>query len=378
MKNSSLTSIALIWTSLLIGSSADAQQEGTSTTTANVAKSAGKGLNPDIGVNFLGLFRKSVRGNDATVERPNGFSFQEAEFQFSADVDPYLRAVGLFSIKEVESATGHDHEFGLEPEEVFAETLAIPAVTFRAGKFKAALGRHNILHTHAFPFIDAPLINEAILGEEGLNDVGASASFLIPAPWFVELTVQGIAGGSEVLYASSNPNHIVGAGQLKNLWDLSDEATIELNIFGTTGQNRFESQSHVLGSDLTFKWRPSEGGKYQSLTWTTEYLNGFIGGNTVATSPAEFGSRLGGVASWFQYQFAQRWWAQVRFEHLGFPREEGVEPTHKQSALLGFFPSEFSGFRLQYDRLTQTGNSDDHAVALQWNISIGAHPAHAY
>jgi hypothetical protein len=377
MKYSILISIAFICSCTLTVFPARAQQGGTSSDTANAAKAAGKGLNPDIGVNFLGLFRKSVQGNDPTSERPNGFHFQEAELQFSADVDPYLRAVALFSISEVET-TGHGHEFALEPEEVFAESIAIPAVTLRLGKFKAALGRHNVLHTHAFPFIDAPLVNEAILGEEGLNDVGASASALIPTPWFMELTLQGLGGGSEILYDSPDPNHLVGAAQLKNLWEVSEESTVEVNLFGTIGRNRFESQSHVLGTDLTFKWRPSVGGKYRSVAWTTEYLNGLVGGNTVGTAPAEFGARLGGAATWLQYQFAERWWAQVRFEHLGFPREEGLEPVHKRSALFGFFPSEFSGFRLQYDHQTQADQPTNHALAFQWNVSIGAHPAHAY
>ena len=64
---------------------------------------------------------------------------------------------------------------------------------------------------------------------------------------------------------------------------------------------------------------------------------------------------------------------------LGLPHEDAFAPQNKQSALLGFFPSEFSGLRLQYDHLTTAGKSpDDHTLALQYSVSIGAHPAHAY
>ncbi|MCM2322611.1 MAG: hypothetical protein NDJ90_05065 [Oligoflexia bacterium] len=359
-------SVSISLAFILASFPAFAQEGSTSAETATFAQRAGKGLNPDTGVNFLGLYRKSVRGNDPASARPNGFHFQEAELQFSADVDPYLRAVGLFSVGE-----------GIEPEEVYAETLSLPALTLRLGKFKAALGRHNLLHTHAFPFIDAPLVNEALLGEEGLNDVGASGSVLLPAPWFAELTLQAMAGGSETLYGSGNPNHLVGVAQWKNLWDLTDDSTLEWELFGTLGNNRFDRRTHAYGTDLTFKWRPSVGGKYRSVTWTTEYLNGLIAGNAVGGEPV-FGPRLGGLSTWLQYQFAERWWAQGRMELLGHPRSEGVEPARKQSVLLGFFPSEFSGFRLQYDHLSQTGQPDDHSVAFQWNISIGAHPAHLY
>jgi hypothetical protein len=80
-----------------------------------------------------------------------------------------------------------------------------------------------------------------------------------------------------------------------------------------------------------------------------------------------------------QYQFSQRWWAQARYEYVGAPQESGFAAQTKQSALLGFFPSEFSGLRLQYDHLRVAGaERDEHTIAFQYNISIGAHPAHAY
>mgnify|MGYP000412751515 CR=1 FL=1 len=29
--------------------------------------------------------------------------------------------------------------------------------------------KHNLLHTHSYPFIDTPIVNETILGEEETN-----------------------------------------------------------------------------------------------------------------------------------------------------------------------------------------------------------------
>ncbi|NDD91404.1 hypothetical protein EBZ37_04900 [bacterium] len=333
-----------------------------------LASAQEKGMNPKVGVNFLGLYQKSVEGNTPGAGTPNGFSFQEAELDFSADVDPYLRGVGIFSIGEVEGTTPHDHEFAIEPEEVYLETISLPSWTLKLGKFKAAMGRHNALHTHAFPFIDAPLVNQQLLGNEGLNDIGASASALLPTSWFLELTAQALSSRSTPLYGSADPNALVGVAQLKNLWDLSDSTTVEFSLFGTTGKNASEKSSNVLGSDLTVKWRPTVGGKYRSLAWTTEYLRGLQAS----------GERLGGLASWVQYQFAERWWIQGRIEQLGIPRDPSFAPKQKQSALLGFFPSEFSGYRLQHDHQSEAGGDSNHSVALQWNVSLGAHPAHAY
>ena len=51
----------------------------------------------------------------------------------------------------------------------------------------------------------------------------------------------------------------------------------------------------------------------------------------------------------------------------------------KESVLLAFLPSEFSGLRLQYDYIQDRARTrNDHTIAFQYNITIGAHPAHAY
>ena len=326
-----------------------------------------KAFNPDISVNFLGLVLRDTRGSNLRTDaRHNGISFQEGEMQFIADVDPYFRASALFSVAQKDNST----DFGIDPEEVYAESISLPVVTVRGGKFKAALGKHNQQHTHAFPFIDAPLINQDLLGTEGLNEAGVSAAALIPAPWFLELTLQALGTTNTKIFNSPGSGDYAGVASLKNLWDLSDSTTFEVSTYGTEGPNSGGGQSYVFGSDIILKWRPAEGGKYKAVIWQTEYLNG----NLQSTA----NPRLSGIASWVQYQFAERWWVQARAEYEGLPpKATGLTAKRKQSALLGFFPSEFSGFRVQYDHLL-ADQGDGHAVELQWNFSIGAHPAHAY
>lgn len=331
-----------------------------------------KGFNPDVGVNFLGLIQHgSAYSRDRTVKPRDGAQLQEAELQFSADVDAYFRAVGIFSVKQSGAS------YGIDPEEVYAETISLPGFTVRAGKFKMFLGRHNTLHTHAFPFIDAPLMNQRLLGDEGLNENGLSVSALIPAPWFSELTLQGMSLANDTLFKGRNAGDWGALAHLKNLWDLNESLTMELGLSGTAGNNQFGKRSTVAGSDLTFKWRPTEGGKYKSLAWSTEYLLAQRPG--LEDAALESLQKLGGVATWLQYQFAERWWIQGRYEYLGLPKSPAISLVTKQSALLGFVPSEFSGFRLQYDRIQDRARPQkDYAIAFQYNLSIGAHPAHAY
>lgn len=338
-------------------------------TPTGVPVTRGKALNPDIGMNFLGLVQESSQGSDPNSSFPDGISFQEAELLFSADVDPYFHGVGLFSISQDPTT----REFGFEPEEIYLETIFLPSVSLRAGKFKAAFGRHNLLHTHAFPFIDAPLILDEIFGDEGLNEMGISGAVLLPTPWFSEVTAQALSGDNSLIFNSPTAPGYAGVAHLKNLWDLSDSTTLEFGASGLTGGNSFDAQSKGWGTDLTLKWRPAEGGKYRAFIWSTEYMR-----VTRELDPA--GEDLGGIASWFQYQFAERWWAQARVEFVGIPKPtDDAATTQKQSVLLGFFPTEFSGFRLQYDHLKPSdAETAEHRVALQWNISIGAHPAHNY
>lgn len=356
----------LLLLTLALGSATSASAAPDSRTSTGDPVSRGKAFNPDIGVNFLGLLRDSSRGSDPSSAFADGFAFQEAELQFAADVDPYLRAVATFAIEQA------DGEYEIGPEETYLDTISLPVVSFRLGKFYAAFGRHNLLHTHAFPFIDRPVILEQAFGEEGLNELGVSGSVLLPTPWFLEITAQGFSGTNTSLFGSANASDYSGVAHLKNLWDLSETSTLELGASGLTGANSFDAQTQGWGADLTFKWRPTESGKYHSLAWSTEYLS-------VNRESDPAGERLGGIASWIQYQFAQRWWVQARAEFVGIPKEADASFTQKQSALLGFFPSEFSGFRLQFDHLKVSSDENpEYRVALQWNVSIGAHPAHHY
>jgi len=334
----------------------------------------GNAFNPDTSVNLLSLFNSGDRGTPSN----NGLSLQEVEMQFAADVDPYFRASALFSVGP--DGTGG---FEIDPEEVFAETRSLPYVNLKAGKFKATLGRHNQLHTHAFPMIDAPLIHTILLGDEGLNDAGLSAALLLPTPWYSEVTLQVFGGRSATLFDSPTSDDIATVAHWKNLWDLSDSATIEAGVSQASGANSRAGRSNVYGGDLTLKYRPVEGGKYTSFQWSAEYLladrKGFAADSAAGAATLGDLKRLDGIATWIQYQFWERWVFGARYEVAGLGSRADLESQKRESALIGFLPTEFSGLRLQYEHVPGiAGATDEHRVALQLNISIGAHPAHAY
>ncbi len=348
--------------------------------TETAPRSRGNTFNPDIGISTLLLYQNSNRGNDPTSDPQNGLDIQEIELQFTADVDPYSRLVAIFALHshlEVGSVPGEPAErhFHFEPEELYAESLAVPYVTLRAGKFKAAFGRHNLLHTHTYPFIDAPLAQEELLGHEGLIDMGVSAALLLPMPWYSELTLQALSGHHPEVFGAPSPNAGAGVVHFGNLWDVSEATTLQLGLSAAHGTNEHDRPTDLWGADLTLKWRPLLGGTRRSVVWSSELIA------KEAPTATSLESGLGWV-SYLQLQFTQRWWLQARAESLQTDSDDpsdGYSLTQrKQSALIAFLPTEFSGFRLQYDRLRDGAPKDEHKVSLQMSFSIGAHPAHIY
>src|SRR5262249_26100475 len=115
-------------------------------------KSRGNAFNPDISANALFLYQNSNRGNDSTSNPKNGISLDEFELQLTSNVDTYFKLNALTSLHK------EGGEWKFEPEEIYAESLSIPSLILKVGKMKAAVGKYNAYHKHAYPFLDQNLI----------------------------------------------------------------------------------------------------------------------------------------------------------------------------------------------------------------------------
>jgi hypothetical protein len=345
---------------------------------------------PNVSGDALFLYRSSNFNKEDKSTVRNGIDLQEAELAFYSDVDPYSRLSMLFSAhpdyKLNDTTNKVEETWAFEPEELFVESDHVPGVTFKVGKFKAGFGKHNTLHTHAFPFVDAPMINSTLLGEEGLNDVGVSAAILLPVSWFSELTLQYLRGeDGNTEFNSPTPGDGVGLAHFKNVVDLTDDLTMEPGVSFAQGNNAVGGVTSLTGGDLTFKWRPAAGGRYHSGILAFEYIDRALEQKNSATEHGH------GLSSWISYQFAERWAARFRYETLQVSgSDKTVNPDHflsnalsaRQSAMLQFDATEFSFFRLEYDLghgpAQPNGDTNEHKIYLQANFTIGSHPAHSY
>lgn len=334
--------------------------------------SRGNSFNPAIGLNALMLYRNSSRDN-----HEDGFSLQEAELQFSSDVDAYFRAeatIGIHKEHHEEGAAEEAHGYAVEPEEVFLETIAIPGVTFKAGKFYAQFGKYNMVHTHAQPFIYRSVVQDYMFGEEGLSEVGVGLSYLMPLPWFSDLTLQVIQPKNEELFLECS-HCVASVVNLKNLWDLSDSLTLEWGLSGLYADHDIHDEVlnnklTLLGTDLTFKWRPTKNGKSSSFMWSTEFIH--------KEQRGIINNRNGGVTTLMRLQVAQRWYLQGQYEFLGINKDESLSDQNVYTGLIAYVPTEFSAVRLQYDEVYDGEDRPEKRISMQLSFSIGAHPAHVY
>src|SRR5258706_9717755 len=206
--------------------------------------------NPAIGMNAL--FTGQAAHN---LDQAYGLGFDEAEISLISVVDPYWTFMS--NIVFVGDGT-------VDPEEVWVRSTNIPAVQLKLGKLRGTFGKHGLLHTHAFPFIQAPIVMANPTGNGGFKDGGMEASWLTALPWFAELTggvYQAIATDSDhpLDFGSTRHDNVPFLGHFKNQFDLNDATTLEIGQSILQGRGTDGSPRDAYGADVTFRNVPPKG-----------------------------------------------------------------------------------------------------------------------
>jgi hypothetical protein len=319
---------------------------------------------PDISV--VGDFRASYQNN---VKRNFDAGINEAELSLQSVVDPYARADFFITLGR-DPATG---KFSADLEEGYLTTLSLPAhLQLKVGKFKSALGRINPVHPHALPFISLPNAYENYFGE-GINDEGVSLSWLIPNSLFYQELVAQVTDGpiDNPSFSRSVGNTFLELLHLKNFFDLSANATLEVGFTGITGDNFFDLRTNIGAMDLTYKWKPVQFNTYKSFTWQSEayFSNASISGDKTVNSF--------GMYSFINFQFSKRLFFTGMYSYSNKPYSSGtVENSY--SATLGWYATEFQKLEIEGKTTSSNIEKTQNQVSLRWIFVIGTHGAHQY
>jgi len=335
-----------------------------------------------------------------------GFGLGHGELVMSSNIDD--RFFGKLTL----AIADHDGATEIELEEAFIETTGLSyGLTVKAGRFFSDIGYLNNQHTHAWDFIDAPLIYRGLFGNQLIDD-GLQLRWLAPTDFYIQLGAE--FGRGERFPSGGASNDGKGTQLLFAEFggDVGDSHSWQLGLShwsaevvgrqsdahahgGATETPSFTGDSDISVIDIVWKWAPQGNYSQRHLTLQFEYFQReeigdveLIGSNPLETTTYD-GKQDGGYAQ-VVYQFMPRWQAGLRYDQIEADNRgsddailgeagldnEGHTPK-RTSIMLEHNHSEFSLVRLQFNKDESYENSDDQ-VYLQYVMSLGAHGAHRF
>lgn len=356
---------------------------------ASSSEASARLMNPAISAigNFLGAAGRNP------IDPRSPLELTESEIAFSAAVDPYARADFFLSFGEQ----------GVEVEEGFITFTSLPAgFLVKAGRMRGQFGKVNTLHRHVVPWVDRPLVTQYLVGgEDGIRDSGFSVSHLLPSPrgLFLEGTAELFRGDSEGIFAARRRSDVSLVTHLRSYRDLSESTNVDIGASFARGHNGLPKLnpneylvSQLYGVDGTIRWKPLRRSIYHSFVGRTELVWHH------RREPQGLRKAFGYYASG-EYQFRRRWFIGGRFDQAdrifcppdnsftgGTPCAEatpmvpigGSIRDTSGSAVLTYWPSEFSQIRGQYRYSRYFDRITANELLFQIQFSIGAHGAHPF
>jgi len=316
-----------------------------------------------------------------------GFNLESAELFIFAPVDPYLNLYANIPVTES----------GTELEEAYFVTSSLPAgLQVKGGKFKSGFGRINGQHPHAWDFVDIPLNYRAMVGQEGWVDTGVQLTYLPSLPVYTQFGMEVLQGKNDLLFNPDGTTPYAFTAFVKSSLDFGENSTLLFGPSFATGKARittvadgtfFSGTTDLYGFELVYKWKPS---RTKSVVFQSEYLyrrqNGDLTDfSSSTTNPLK---RIqDGIYVQALYQ-RERWRFGVRYDVLDLFKKEillaGVQQDFgnrawRATGALEFNSTEFSRFRLQYNRDDSAGNGQiNNELFFQVLLGIGAHAAHSF
>ncbi len=323
------------------------------------------------------------------LDQKNGFNLDSVELFIFSPVDPYFNFYTNIPVTEN----------GVSIEEAYVVTTALPeGWQIKGGKFKSNFSRLDSQHPHAWDFWDIALPYRAFLGNEGLGgEKGVQLTVLPALPIYTLFGAEVLQGENALLFgqgAEEGPHAFTFF--IKSSVDTSDYSSLYFGpyvLFGMTENTNILPDTEVRGNSALYglegvwKWKPTS---RKALTIQSEYLLLAQSGTTTDITTGgvdpmrrtQDGFYVQGIYRINRFGIGARYDAlNILFDTL---KQADVQKDYgkpwRETASLEYNPSEFTRIRLQlsHDRSDiATGRTNDEAI-LQFNFTVGAHPAHSF
>ncbi|MHC9540112.1 MAG: hypothetical protein AB9903_11380 [Vulcanimicrobiota bacterium] len=328
------------------------------------APAAASSTNPNI--SLIGELIWKMNHNKH-VDGGSPFQPSNVELAFQSNIDPFSRADVFL----------HYHDDHLHVCEGYATLYKVPFsfLQTKAGKFKTCFGKVNAIHHHEQPWIDEPNMITNFFGGEGIAGQGLSMKSVIPTgDVYTELVVEGFNDENSRSFSGGTSGIPLYNGHLKAYADLNDESNIELGVSHLRGYNNAACtcMTAINGADVTYRWRPAQKSKYNSLLLRGEALfsqRNNPGGQVISSK---------GFYGFGQYQLNRNWYVGGRYDYSEFPDLLNSVNEKAWSGILTYYPSEFMTYRLQYKNTERSYASRLQELWLQLQFNIGPHGAHDF
>ncbi len=328
-----------------------------------------------------------------------GVSLQNVEAVFEGAVDPYFRGQANLVVELTP-----DGETIVELEEAYATTTALPwNLQVKAGQFLTEFGRLNPTHPHTWDFVDQPLVNGRMFGEDGLRSLGAQLSWLAPLSFYSELffTVENGHGATLTSFGSvpgetafgrpivdrpvAELDDMLYVGRYAGSVDVTDDQTLVFGASGAVGPNGTgeDARTHIEGLDLFWKWKAPNADKgFPFVKVQAEGMRRHYDAAASETAPAATFKDWGAYGQ-LAWGFRPGWVVAARYDRVGgdigdLPEDPLHEGRYRAAANLTWFPTEFSKLRLQYNRDHREFSGNANSLWLQFEFLLGAHAAHKF
>jgi hypothetical protein len=202
----------------------------------------------------------------------------------------------------------------------------------------------------------------------------------------MEGTAQVYRGDSSTVYAANRRQDLSVVGHIRGYRDLSESTNLDLGVSYSRGHSNLGADlgsnffTNLYGADATLRWKPLRRAIYKNFLLRTELFwsaRDQLSPVNIFQTQHAFGTYTSA-----EYRVNRRWTVGGRFDRSARATNANLTDTGF-SAILTYWPSEFSQIRGQYRfghlALAAPGNfSDANEFLFQFLFVMGAHGAHPF